>query len=118
MVGATWDGKAWKVQVEEVQTGRLVDAECDILINANGILNNWNWPDIPDLDKFQGKLLHSANWDTTVSLDNKSVGLVGNGCVVRPLTHTQIFHDTDSTILMSEIKQQIVRHSNPTCNPT
>ncbi|KAJ9641215.1 hypothetical protein H2204_002893 [Knufia peltigerae] len=75
VVGATWDGKAWKVQVEEVQTGRLVDAECDILINANGILNNWNWPDIPDLDKFQGKLLHSANWDTTVSLDNKSVGL-------------------------------------------
>ena len=36
---------------------------CDLLFSATGALNEWKWPDIPGLDKFRGKLLHSANWD-------------------------------------------------------
>ena len=94
MVGATWNGKTWRVQAEDLLTGHLLNKECDILVNATGILNNWNWPDIPGLEKFQGKLLHSANWDTTVSLDNKSVGLIGNGQVASQ-TSQRFFYDTD-----------------------
>jgi cation diffusion facilitator CzcD-associated flavoprotein CzcO len=37
----------------------------DILITARGQLNDISWPDLPGLDKFQGKVVHSADWDET-----------------------------------------------------
>lgn len=27
------------------------------------------WPDIPGLDKFQGKVMHSGDWDTRCALE-------------------------------------------------
>ena len=56
---------------------------CDVLINAGGYLNEWRWPKIPGLHNYKGKLLHSANWDDTVSLEGKNIGLIGNGWVIR-----------------------------------
>lgn len=39
------------------------------------------WPDeIPGLDKFKGKVFHSARWDETVDLQDKNVVIVGTGC--------------------------------------
>ena len=79
--GAHWNHQkgGYDVTVKDLKTGKDVHDHCDILINASGILNNWRWPAIPGLDKYKGKLLHTANWDDTVSLDGKHVGLIGNG---------------------------------------
>ena len=30
-------------------------------MTGEGVLNEWKWPDIDGLDRFQGTLLHSAN---------------------------------------------------------
>ncbi|CAG9943089.1 unnamed protein product [Clonostachys rosea f. rosea IK726] len=81
VVGAYWNDTrgGYDVKVKDVATGNIVDDECDILINASGILNNWRYPAIPGLDKFKGTLLHTANWDDSVSLEGKTVGLIGNG---------------------------------------
>lgn len=59
--------------------GEVVKDYCDILVNASGILNNWQWPAIKGLDRYKGKLLHTANWDEDVQLEGKHVGLIGNG---------------------------------------
>lgn len=37
------------------------------------------WPDIPGLDKFQGKILHSAVWDKSYDYRGKRVAVLGNG---------------------------------------
>lgn len=50
-----------------------------IFINGTGILNNWAWPEIEGLHDFKGPLIHSANWDHSVELDNKVVGVIGTG---------------------------------------
>ena len=49
---------------------------CDIFINTGGILNAWRWPEIPGLDKYKGTLLDTADWDTSVDLAGKHVGLI------------------------------------------
>lgn len=53
--------------------------EADIVINGTGILNNWKWPLIQGLHNFSGPLIHSANWDDTVSLKDKRVAVIGIG---------------------------------------
>jgi cation diffusion facilitator CzcD-associated flavoprotein CzcO len=64
------------------------------LISATGSLNNWQWPSIPGLHDFKGKLMHSASWDEDydytvghstyqepqLSLpQGKKVAVIGNG---------------------------------------
>jgi cation diffusion facilitator CzcD-associated flavoprotein CzcO len=36
-----------------------------VFISSQGSLNNWKWPNIPGLHDFNGKLLHTANWEET-----------------------------------------------------
>ncbi len=62
---------------------------CDVLLTGLGVLSRWNWPDIPGLKEFQGKVIHSARWetgeggpdaaweDTVKSWGDKRVGVIG-----------------------------------------
>ncbi|KAK0209013.1 FAD/NAD-binding domain-containing protein [Desarmillaria ectypa] len=64
---------------------------CDVLFTGMGVLSRWNWPDIPGLKEFQGKVIHSARWetgeggpdaaweDTIKSWGDKRVGVIGVG---------------------------------------
>ncbi|KAH7153049.1 hypothetical protein EDB81DRAFT_442195 [Dactylonectria macrodidyma] len=81
VVGAYWNNSkgGYDVKVKDLITGTITSDHCDILVNASGILNNWKWPAIPGLDNYKGTLLHTANWDDSVSLEGKHVGLIGNG---------------------------------------
>ncbi|KAI0160643.1 FAD/NAD(P)-binding domain-containing protein [Xylariaceae sp. FL1272] len=81
VIGAYWnsDKGGYDVKVKDTANNLIVTDHCDILINAGGVLNNWQWPAIPGLDKYKGTLLHTANWDDSVSLEGKHVGLIGNG---------------------------------------
>lgn len=75
--------------IQDLASGQNFTDWCDILINAGGILNAWRWPAIPGLEKYKGKLLHTANWDRSVDLTGKHVGLIGNGYVLAVLQHVQ-----------------------------
>lgn len=68
VTGATWSEETctWSLSTERQQPdGTTLPAQetAEVVISAVGILNNWKWPDVEGLHKFQGKLLHSANWD-------------------------------------------------------
>jgi cation diffusion facilitator CzcD-associated flavoprotein CzcO len=67
----------WAVKIEGPQ-GKFED-ECDVLISATGILNNWKWPDIPGLTDFKGIRVHSATWPEDIDLTGKTVAIIGNG---------------------------------------
>ena len=83
VTGAYWNNATggYDVKVQDIKAGQEISTHCDILINASGILNNWRWPAIPGLNKYKGTLLHTANWDESVDLTGKHVGLIGNGYV-------------------------------------
>lgn len=53
---------------------------CKILFTGLGHLNIPNDCDIPGNESFKGRIFHSARWDHSVSLANKNVFVIGNGC--------------------------------------
>ncbi len=73
-IRAEWrDGRwhlAFKSGLEDV---------ADVLIAATGVLHHPRYPNIPGMDSFEGDLFHSARWDHDVPLDNRRIGVIGNG---------------------------------------
>ncbi|OQU93638.1 hypothetical protein CLAIMM_00120 [Cladophialophora immunda] len=72
--GATWRSGAgkWDLEFENLDTGEVVVDTCDFYVSATGILNKWKWPDIPGRESFKGKMVHSAQWDPELTLENPS----------------------------------------------
>lgn len=79
ITSAQWieDKGIYEVDID-AKNGKIKDW-AHILINATGTLNNWKWPDIPGLHDFKGTLVHSANWDPSISYENKKVAVIGTG---------------------------------------
>ncbi|KAK3336591.1 hypothetical protein B0T19DRAFT_454089 [Cercophora scortea] len=79
--GCVWDAsqKKWKIKVENLITGESFEDTANVLVTARGQLNDINWPDIPGLATFQGKTMHSGEWDTSFDFRNKKIGVIGNG---------------------------------------
>ncbi|CAK4031912.1 FAD NAD(P)-binding domain-containing [Lecanosticta acicola] len=81
VTGAFWNDEnaGWDISVKDMSSGKDLLDQCDIIVNASGILNNWRWPAIPGLHEYKGILLHTANWDDNIDLTGKHAGLIGNG---------------------------------------
>ncbi|KAF7982943.1 hypothetical protein HWV62_25246 [Athelia sp. TMB] len=80
--GAVWqeESKTWSVSLSSVLTGETFVQECDIFVTAIGGLVNPNPCTIPGFDAFPGPKMHTARWDPRVSLADKNVVVIGNGC--------------------------------------
>jgi len=72
---ARWDDEAgrWCLQTSE----GLFTA--DVFILAAGAFGEPVQPAIPGLERFQGKVMHSARWDHDYSLEGRQVAVVGTG---------------------------------------
>ncbi|KAK1542459.1 hypothetical protein CPAR01_05846 [Colletotrichum paranaense] len=68
------DSGTWSVNTADGST--LVS---EILVNASGILNNFQMPNIEGFENFAGPVLHTANWDSSVNLGGQRVGVIGAG---------------------------------------
>ena len=71
---ARWDGRAWTLSCKD---GRAVRARS--LVLGNGALHVPATPDIPGLADFQGPCFHSARWDHSVELADRTVAVIGTG---------------------------------------
>lgn len=71
-------GDYWTVTLRD-KNGVEEAVEANIVINAHGPLDRWEWPKIPGIEEFQGPLMHSAKWDSSIDLKGKRVGLIGTG---------------------------------------
>ncbi|GME64808.1 putative sterigmatocystin biosynthesis monooxygenase stcW [Neofusicoccum parvum] len=79
---AAWDAArgVWGVEVEDADGGgEVLRDECEILIDATGFLNGWEWPAVEGLRDFRGELMHTADWPAGFDFRGKRVGLIGNG---------------------------------------
>lgn len=74
VVRCEFDGKAWEL---ETATGKTDTA--DFVIAATGVLHHPHFPVIKGAESFEGALFHSAQWDHSVPLDGKRIGIIGNG---------------------------------------
>jgi cation diffusion facilitator CzcD-associated flavoprotein CzcO len=78
---ANWiesDGE-WEIEVLDVNSARVFQNRCHILIHACGYLNNPSFPSIPGRYDFQGEIVHTGCWDKSLELTGKTVALLGSG---------------------------------------
>ncbi|OHU95121.1 flavin-containing monooxygenase [Mycobacterium talmoniae] len=74
--GARWDEEAqrWRVALAggETLTTRF-------LITATGFLSQPHTPDIPGIASFDGRVIHTTDWDDSYDFAGRRVGLIGTG---------------------------------------
>lgn len=61
------------------ESGTRETIEADIVIAASGPLSRPAMPQIAGLERFAGKLFHSARWDHDYPLEGKRVAVIGTG---------------------------------------
>jgi cation diffusion facilitator CzcD-associated flavoprotein CzcO len=59
------------------RAGKVVTVRSVIL--GMGPFSRPSWPEIPGLETFTGKRLHTARWDDSINLIGKRVGIIGTG---------------------------------------
>lgn len=62
----------------------------NVLVSGCGQLNRPNIPNIPGIQDFQGETFHSARWNHSYDLTNKTVAVIGNGAsAIQLVPHLQ-----------------------------
>lgn len=74
--GARWDEEAqlWRVALAGGET-----LSTRLLITATGFLSQPRTPDIPGITTFDGKVIHTTDWDDSYDFAGRRVGLIGTG---------------------------------------
>jgi cation diffusion facilitator CzcD-associated flavoprotein CzcO len=67
---------------DETATWRLAtdggeDIVVDVLVAAQGMFNELNWPDIPGLEDFAGTAFHASRWREDLDLAGRRVAVIG-----------------------------------------
>lgn len=77
-----WSGESslWVLFLQDTTTGREYIHQCQVLFSAAGQLVEPRPCDIPGHETFRGEIFHSARWNHNVSLEDKNVVVIGNGC--------------------------------------
>ncbi|KIX03853.1 uncharacterized protein Z518_07406 [Rhinocladiella mackenziei CBS 650.93] len=109
IVSATWNDREGKWELGVESKDDIFTDICDVFINAGGVLDNWKWPDIPGIETFKGKLMHSASWDQGFDFTDKSVAVIGIGSsgiqilpqVAKKARHTTLFARSQTWITPS-----------------
>lgn len=78
---AVWDDKdaMWDVTVRSLEDGSEQTLRANAVISALGFNNRPRKVEIPGVDDFKGAKMHSAEWDETIELKGKRIGLIGTG---------------------------------------
>ncbi|KAG5205829.1 Sterigmatocystin biosynthesis monooxygenase StcW [Trichophyton interdigitale] len=87
VIGAYWEETCgqWRVKLSQTTpdgSQRVIEERCHVLLNASGFLNKYKWPDVPGLDEFRGRLIHTAAWPKDYQAEQwkgQSVVVIGSG---------------------------------------
>ncbi len=68
------DQNMWQLQDRQGKSQQF-----RVVISATGPLNRVKLPDIPGIESFQGKTMHSAQWDHSYDFSQKRIAVIGTG---------------------------------------
>ena len=75
----------WILRIKQKQQDRSFkefEDDCDLLLGAIGILDRWNYPEIPGIKNFKGRVIHTAGWDPNYTKEEwkkDRVVVIGSG---------------------------------------
>lgn len=80
VVSLTWEELSanWIVRVRD-RSGRESEHRANAVISAVGLLDRPTVPEFPGLQRFKGKVMHTAKFDQAMDLSNKRVAVIGTG---------------------------------------
>jgi len=81
VLDAEWLTDHWKLRSDD---GR--EEDYDFIVTAAGGLVHTRKPDISGLDSFAGAAFHSAEWDHSVPLEDRRIGVIGTGSTGMQIT--------------------------------
>jgi cation diffusion facilitator CzcD-associated flavoprotein CzcO len=55
------------------------EVEADVVVCATGVLHHPATPDIPGLDDFTGRVVHTARWDDEIRTEGQRIAVIGTG---------------------------------------
>lgn len=73
---ARWDNARALWQLQDNHGG---DFTASVLVSGMGALSIPAYPNIPGMDRFQGKAFHSQDWDHDYNLNGKRMAVIGTG---------------------------------------
>ena len=93
--GARWDEEAgvWRVALAEGQT-----LTARYLFTATGFLSQPRTPDIPGIDTFTGKVIHTTEWDDDYDPEGRRIAIIGTGATAVQLIPELAAQAADLTV--------------------
>ena len=90
-------GGTWTVTVRNAD-GSREDLVVNAVINGHGPVNRFKFPDIPGLNDFAGRVVHTAAWTTDLDLTGKRVAVIGTGASSAQLVGAIAPHVAEMTV--------------------
>ncbi|MDT4999292.1 MAG: hypothetical protein QOK12_1397, partial [Mycobacterium sp.] len=73
------DEGVWEVSTTPSKKGRKQVFRARTVVLASGPLPDHKWPDVRGIETYEGKKIHSANWDHDYDFTGKRVAVIGTG---------------------------------------
>ncbi|OMC08230.1 NAD(P)/FAD-dependent oxidoreductase [Mycobacterium sp. SP-6446] len=102
---ASWDEdqRLWQVALAD---GTSLATR--FLITATGFLSQPHTPDIPGMETFEGKVIHTTAWDNDYEFDGRRVGIIGTGA-----TAVQLIPELAAKVAELTVYQRTAIHVVP-----
>ena len=80
-VSAAWHKNShWQITLRDLVTGIEYTKTAMMLVSAVGGISAPRDIKFPGMDKFQGRMFHTARWDHSYDYRGKRIAVIGNGC--------------------------------------
>ncbi|KAF4122227.1 putative flavoprotein CzcO associated with the cation diffusion facilitator CzcD [Geosmithia morbida] len=78
---ASWisESSQWEVEIKNLESGDVFIQRADFLVSSQGRISVPKFPDVPGLDTYKGRVVHTARWPNDFDYKNKRVAVIGNG---------------------------------------
>lgn len=103
------EGK-WTVRARR-PSGEVETITTTVLVSAVGMVNRPSIPPIDGLDAFDGPMMHTAEWDSSVQIAGKTVGVIGTGASAMQLVPS-IADEAKEVVVFQRSKQWAIPHPN------
>jgi 4-hydroxyacetophenone monooxygenase len=104
------DSRRWVVRARG-QSGDVEVITTPVLVSAVGMVNRPSVPPIEGLSDFDGPRMHTADWDASVEIAGKTIGVIGTGASAMQLVPA-IADEAEKVVVFQRSKQWAIPHPN------
>ena len=99
----------WNVTIEDLKTGKREVIQANAVFNAFGTTDRWKLPDIEGIDRFNGIITHSADYDENIDLKGKKVAVIGTGASSAQIVST-VVSEVDELVVFMRTKHWMINN--------